>query len=62
MHEISRSCKFTETENRFDVTRGWGEEGSMENYCLISRAFMSGMMRKFSQWMVVRVTLRYLLA
>ena len=31
--EISRIWKFTKTESRLDVTRGWGLEGEKEPLC-----------------------------
>lgn len=40
----------SETESRFEVTRGWEEEG-MRSYCLMRIAFLFRKMKKFrKEW------------
>lgn len=46
LYEVARISKFIRTENRIDVTRGWGESG-VGGYFLMGTKSQFGMMETF---------------
>lgn len=49
LHEISRTGKCVETENRLVVARGW-ETREMENDCLMGMDFLFGVIKMFGSY------------
>lgn len=53
LHDVPGLVKFTETETRTVVARGWGRRNG--SCGLIGTEFQSGKMGKFWRWRVVKV-------